>query len=783
MAKGRSTRGARLALLAAIAAAAGVALLAGRLWPAAPLREGVPLSRAVFDRDGALLRLTLASDEKYRLWVPLRQMAPGFVEATLLHEDQHFYFHPGVNVAALLRGAWTTYVGAGRRVGGSTVSMQLARRLYGIDSRTPVGKATQVAYALWLEYRYSKRAILEAYLNLAPYGRNIEGVGAASLVYFGKEAAKLSLSEALTLAVIPQSPVRRGPGRGNERLAQARGRLFERWLMVHPEHHDQKPAFAAPVTMRTRAQLPFLAPHFVEAVAPRIPSGASEKTTLDLRLQRLLERHVAAFVRRRQAQGIKNAAAMLVDWRSAEVRAVVGSADYRNVAIEGQVNGTRAKRSPGSALKPFVYGLAYDQGLIHPLTMVKDTPSSFGGYNPENFDGDFAGPLSAREALIRSRNIPAVQLAARLSDPSFHAFLKRASISRLRSEENYGLSLVLGAAEVTMEELVELYAMLARGGTLARLRTIGADAARDEEAPRLLSAGAAYLTLASIESPRIGMPAIRASYVRDPLRVAWKTGTSNGHRDAWSVGVFGPYVLAIWIGHFDGRPNRAFVGADAAAPLMFEMIDSLRADEPLLGRASVRPPKTVSRIEVCELSGQMPTHSCRRRAQTWFIPGKSPVKPCEIHREVKIDLRTGKRTCRRSDSTFVRTEVYEFWPTDLLRLFRKAGIPRRTPPPEAEDCRLEAVAEAGAAPSITSPQRGVEYAVRLTAESAQTIPLLATADADAREMFWFIDDRLVGKARPGEALPWRARPGRYVVRAVDDRGRADTAELKVRAVQ
>lgn len=771
------------AALAALTCAATVALAAGRLWPAAPLRHGIPLSRALFDRHGELLRLTLAGDDRYRLWVPLKDIDPRLVQATLLHEDRHFFSHPGVNPAALARGAWSTYVAGGRRIGGSTLTMQLSRRLHRIDSRTPAGKAEQIARALWLEYRHSKRAILEAYLNLAPYGSNVEGVGAASLVYFRKPPGALTLPEALTLAVIPQSPGRRAPGTAGATLASARARLFERWVAEHPGDENLRPAIAAAVHARPRARLPFLAPHFVDATAPTLPPGVLQRTTLDLGQQRLLERHLAGFVARGRSRGISNAAALLVEWRSGEILASVGSVDHRDPEIDGQVNGTRARRSPGSALKPFVYGLAYDQGLVHPLTMVKDTPSSFGGYNPENFDGDFAGPLSARQALIRSRNIPAVQLAARLSDPTFHRFLRRAGIARLRSEADYGLSLVLGAAEVTMEELVELYAMLARGGQLTRLRSTPGDPPSAEPA-QLLSPEAAFLTLSSLEAPRPGPPALRGDYLRDALRIAWKTGTSNGHRDAWSVGVYGPWVLAVWIGNFDGRPNRAFVGAEAAAPLMFEVLDSLRAREPLLARAAstARPP-AVSRVEVCELSGQLPTPSCRRRAQTWFIPGRSPVGRCEIHREVLIDLRTGRRTCDGADGPFVRREVYEFWPSDLLRLFRKAGIPRRTPPPDGESCRLEALAQAGAPPSITSPQQGVEYAVRLAGERAQTIPLLAIADADARELFWFVDDRLVGRARPGEALPWHASPGSYVVRAVDDRGRAATAKLWVRAVQ
>jgi len=754
--------------------------LAGRVVPASPLSEGPGLSQAVFDRHRELLRLTLAPDEKYRLWVPLEQVSPKLVEATLLEEDQHFYRHPGFNPVALARGAATTYLSRERRMGGSTITMQLARMLWDIDSRQPSGKLLQVLRAVQLEWRYSKHDLLEAYLNLAPYGRNVEGVGAASLVYFGKDASRLSLADALTLAVLPQSPRKRDPGRAAEALAQARVRLFDRWVARHPKDAELRSAIAAPLPVRRPSEMPFLAPHFVDSVLPRLPASAQAVTTLDLELQRVLERHVARYVERRRTQGIRNAAMLLADWRTSEVLAAVGSADFHDVSISGQVNGTESKRSPGSALKPFVYALAFDQGIIHPLSVLKDAPASFSGYNPENFDGDFAGPIPAKDALARSRNIPAVELAAHLSDPTFHGFLRRAGISRLRSEENYGLSLVLGAAEVTMSELVELYAMLARGGELRRLRQLPGDDGFVSGDPQLLSPEASFMALDSLEGRRVGPPAMRSSFIRDPVQVSWKTGTSHAHRDAWSVGVFGPYVVAVWIGNFDGSANRAFIGAEAAGPLMFDVIDALRTEHPEISLVHRRRPAGLTRVEVCPASGMLPGPRCPHRASTWFIPGKSPVKTCDVHREVLVDVRTGKRACKPSE--FTRSEVYEFWPSDLLRLFQKAGVPRRVPPPESEECGLEAMARSGLPPSITSPQVGVDYAVRASSDNHQTIPLLATADADAREMFWFVDERLVGKSRPGEALPWAARPGKYLVRAVDDHGRADARELRVRAV-
>jgi penicillin-binding protein 1C len=761
--------------LRAAAIAAGALTIAWALLPRMPLREGLGFSRAIYDGQGKLLRLTLAADERYRLWVPLSRISPWVVEATLLHEDRLFRLHPGVNPVALVRAAARTYLTGGRRMGGSTLTMQLARIRYGIDSRTPGGKLLQILRALQLERHYSKEQILEAYLNLAPYGRNVEGVGAASLVYFEKEAEQLGLGEALALAVIPQSPARRAPGEAGGTLEAARDALTRRWLAAHPADARRRAGLSGPVRVRLPEALPFLAPHFVEGVLASSTAG-TVVTTLDLRRQRLVERALRAHVDRRRAVGIDNAAALLVDHRSMEVVAAVGSASFFDPRIAGQVDGTRARRSPGSALKPFLYALAFEQGLLHPRSILEDAPARFRGYDPENFDGRFAGPISATEALNRSRNVPAVRVASRL-DPGLHALLTGAGIAGLQPEEHYGLALVLGGAELTMEEIVRLYALLGNGGILRPLKTTLAAHAPVEK--RLLSEEAAWVVRAMLEqnSPPGLSPAGGAA--RDPVAVAWKTGTSHGYRDAWAVGLFGQYVLAVWVGRFDGQGNPAFIGLEAAAPLFFQIVDGLRAEALLEASPHPRPPG-IAAVAVCPVSGKLPGPHCRHTASTWYLPGTSPIDTCDVHREVLVDG-AGRRACAPGPG--VRGEVYEFWSSAMLRLFAEAGIPRRVPPRQAPGCRLEEGAARGAAPQITSPQEGVTYSLRLPRVGEEAIPLTAVTDADTREVFWFVDAELVGRARRGESILWRARPGRFVVRAVDDQGRAGAARVDVDVVQ
>ncbi|MDR2013107.1 MAG: penicillin-binding protein 1C, partial [Rhodanobacter sp.] len=589
---------------------AAAVLIGCRLWPHPVLRDWRPSSTEVVDAQGQLLRLTLAKDGRYRLWVPLEQMSPQFVEAALLHEDRWFRWHPGFNPYGLARGAWVTYVRNGSPQGGSTITMQLARSLWQLNTRTPLGKLRQIARALQLELFYSKRQILEAYLNDAPYGRNIEGAGTASLVYFGKPADALTLPEALALAVIPQDPVRRvrdGQGQTeiNRALAVSRNHLYARWLTRHPQDESLKPLFDLPLTLHPLAALPFNAPHAVDQVLAARDAGldtASDParivTTLDLDLQHALERQISRYVARNDAHGVGNAAALLVDTRDMGIKALVGSADFSKRAIQGQVNGTLARRSPGSTLKPFIYALGFDQGVLHPQTVLRDVPTSFGPYAPENFDGHFLGPITATDALNRSRNVPAVWVAAQLKNPGLYQFLQEAGVRRLASEQHYGLALVLGGGEVTMQELAAMYAMLANGGLYQPLRLRADDPAAPGQ--RLLSAQASYMTMDMLRQHLRPDEANNAQ--PSPLPVYWKTGTSWSFRDAWTAGVFGPYVLVVWVGNFDNSSNTAFVGVDAAAPLFFQIVDALRAERPLA--EPPRPvPSDLKRVRICLASG------------------------------------------------------------------------------------------------------------------------------------------------------------------------------------
>ncbi len=759
----------RLCILVSFFAAAFVVWLA---LPKPPLLDGISFSQCVRDRNGKLLRITLSADQKFRIRTPLHEISPALIDATVRYEDKYYQHHPGINPVALLRATLNLRPGHAHN-GASTITMQLARLRYHLRTRTVGGKFVQIVRALELERHYSKAEILEAYLNLAPYGRNIEGVGAASQIYFGKTAAHLTRPESISLSVIPQSPTRRAllVNRDNPSLNTALSRFGRR--DAGPLHsQDARATLARDFRPRALGEHKLLAPHFVQQVLAAEKGRDEVVTTLDLARQQLIERRIADYVRTNRGRGIRNAAALLVDTRNMDVLAQVGSADFFNAEIQGQMDGTRSPRSPGSTLKPFVYALALEQGLIHPLSILSDAPHRFADYNPENFDREFAGPLHASDALARSRNLPAVELASHLRHPTLYEFLRGAGIKLPRSEPLYGLTLPLGGAEVTMEDLVRLYVALANNGELSPLRRTSRDpiAARGRS---VMMPEAAFLTLEMLNVPR---PEFGRAYSDQAAPVFWKTGTSQGFHDAWSIAVFNHYVLAVWIGNFDGHASGTFVGRVAAAPLLFQIIDSLRLSWPEPNQPHLPPPgANLKRVSFCAVSGDLPGPHCTQQVEGWFIPGISPIKPCDVHQEVLVDAVNGLRVARDDGTRQLRREVYEFWPTELLSLFRRAGVPRKLPPPFLPGTTAELIARSGNAPRIVSPSDGQ----KILPASAGAIPLQVKADADVREIYWFAGKTFIGKAPPQEVISWKASAGRYELIALDDHGRSGSSAIIV----
>jgi penicillin-binding protein 1C len=588
----------------------------------------------------------------------------------------------------------------------------------------------------------------------------------------------------LTLAVLPQSPsyrIDKNSGYVSEKLTKARNELFEKWRDAYNTDELTSALFKLSFMLRQPESMPFRAPHFVEQLLREdFNAGVVNlriDMTIDLKLQTLLETHIRSYISRNSNKGVNNAAALLVDTRDMSVAAAVGSAGFFNNEIEGQINGFNIKRSAGSTLKPFIYALAVEQGIIHPQSVLKDVPTSFSSYSPENFDNRFIGPLSAVQALIRSRNIPAVYLNNRLKNPNFYAFLKKAGISKMASESHYGLALALGGGEVTMIEEAKLYAALANGGIMREVRM------RKEqpvsEGTKLLSKEAAFITLDMLSSmPRADSVAAEAQ----KLPIYWKTGTSWGFKDAWSSGIVGQYVLIVWLGNFDNSGNPAFVGASAAAPLFFNIANSLQATQKLYDVNKIIP-ANVKKVDVCLSSGDLVTVWCKRKGKSWFIPGVSPIKVDTVYRPVVIDKKTNLPVCSNKKSADTKIEIYEYYSSDILDIFKRAGLPKREPP-SMEHCRQNFDFTVGINPFITSPLKNTIYTIRQSKEDKERIVFSAVTDASVKMLYWFVDDEYIGSSEQSKSIVWRPnKSGRFEVRVIDDHGRFDSRNIQVTMIK
>ncbi|MCV6587744.1 MAG: penicillin-binding protein 1C [Marinobacterium sp.] len=525
-------------------------------------------ARLVTDRHGEPLRAFADSDGVWRYPATLEQVSPAYLEALLGYEDRWFWWHPGVNPFALLRASWQN-LQSGRVIsGGSTLSMQVARLLHP-HPRTLWGKLQQLARTLQLEWQLSKREILTLYLNLAPFGGTLQGVQAASYGYLDKPAALLTDAEAALLAVLPQAPSRLRPDRHPVLAQQARDKVLARLQTLGEWPAARVQAARLETVLARQPRTPQQAPLLSRRLIQQYPGQSLITTTLDSTLQRALAQRVRDYGRR-LPEG-SSAAVLLVDNRTAQVLAYVGSADFADPSRAGHVDMVQAVRSPGSTLKPFLYGMALDAGLIHSESLLSDTPRYGQTYQPGNFSRGFSGPVSAAQALRRSLNIPAVNLLARLGPYLFNARLANAGVKLRIPDGRASEALVLGGAGTSLEQLVTGYQALAGSGATKPLRYRLNEPTTTQ--PRyLLSPGAAVIVHRMLQLP-VGRSS-RLSRLQ-PAAMVWKTGTSYGYRDSWALGVSEQYTMGVWIGRPDGTPLPGFYGRNTAVPLLQQLIARL----------------------------------------------------------------------------------------------------------------------------------------------------------------------------------------------------------------
>ena len=736
-------------VLRALLLAGGVSAVA--LWLAVRL---VPFGVETLERYPASLTLTDRVGQPLRVWLgpqdldcrPLYEPQPGdwIAQAIVASEDQRFWKHPGVDAVALLRAVKQNVTSFRRVSGASTLSTQVIR-LIEPRPRRLWAKGVEAFRALQLEQACEKKTILAQYLNRAPFGSNIVGIEAAARRYFGKGAADLSLAEASLLAGLPQSPSRLRPDRHPQRAQKRQRYVLDRMLacgfITAREHAD---AVAQPVAVRP-SPYPFRAPHFCELVsvdpAHGRGTGATVRTTLDSALQRVAEeslrRHAAVLA----GGGIRGGAVVILEVKTGALRALVGSPDYR-ARGDGQVNGALALRSAGSTLKPFAYARAMDRGQLTPQSVLADVPALYRDYEPTNFEPSFRGLVSARDALVLSLNLPAIEVERRIGQPEFYATLRALGLDTLnKPAAHYGLGLVLGNGEVRLLDLVNAYASLARGGGVAPVRVV------EDETPlatrAVFSPEACWLVTQMLSGDERAMDTTgHAADVRLPP-LAWKTGTSAGFRDAWTVAYNPDYVIGVWVGNPDGASADQLVGRKVATPIVWEIFRRLYPDND--GPWFAQPAGVRSR-EVCAVSGIPPGPHCPHRMEDWYLDGVTRYETCLVH----------------------RPDGQEHWPTEIASFLNQQRAP------------AVGRSAAAAAVRITSPARSGTYRLLdAVAGGVQQLPLQAASGEGGERLHWFVNDRYLGESRPGVPLFWPLQRGAFQIVCSDARGASDRLQIAV----
>lgn len=736
----------------------------------------------VLAEDGTPLRAFPAADGVWRYPVAIDAVSPLYVAALTGYEDRWFFIHAGVNPAALLRAfaqaVWHRDVVSG----GSTLTMQVARLIEPIP-RTLPGKLKQIVRALQIERRLSKAEVLTLYLNLAPFGGNVEGVAAASWAYLGKAPRELSHAEAALLAVLPQAPSRLRPDRHPDAARGARDKVLARLADLGIWSRAEFDEAAAEPVVARRLKPPMTAALFAERVRRQRPGAGAITTTIDARLQRVAERRVAAHLAALPER--TSAAVLVVDNQSLATRVYVGSARFGDSARLGHVDMVQATRSPGSTLKPFIYALALDGGLIHSASLLVDAPQDFDGWRPTNFGDAFLGPVAASDALKRSLNVPAVDLLERVTPGRFAARLAHVGlILALPDGAEPNLALALGGTGTSLEQLIGAYAAFARDGTAAAPRFY-------PDAPlaprRFASVGASWIVrdmLAAGGRPGDGIAGLDVS---TRAGLAWKTGTSYGFRDSWAIGVTPRYTLGVWIGRPDGTPLPGQYGAITALPLLVTLADALPKAS---GDTRFPPaPQSVSARDICwplgGPLGETPADACARMHRAWVLDGVVPPTLADrrarasegLVQTVLVDAASELRVrpdCAAADATRIVTLAR--WPARLSPWLDSSGV--GVVPAWSRACATPAAMPNAGRLAITA---GVDGSVLRRAPRSAHPPTLdlAVVGADG-EVSWLINDRLVGVSRGGAPLRYRfTDSGTQRIVALDQSGRFDRVTLEV----
>lgn len=752
--------------------------LADRIWPL-PLPKD-DLARVVLAEDGTPLWRFADANGVWRYPVQTAEVSPYYLDALLTYEDRWFYQHPGVNPFALARATWQNLTGARVVSGGSTLSMQVAR-LLDPHSRTFHGKLRQLWRTAQLEWHLSKAEILNLYLNRAPFGGTLQGVAAASWAYLGKSPAQLTHAEAALLAVLPQAPSRLRPDRHPQRAQEARDKVLRRLgeFQVWPSSAVAE-ALEEPLLLAPRLE-PSLAPLLARRLN-RPDSPPLIRTTLDATLQRRLEDLLLGW--RARLPEYTSAAILVVEEDSMAVRAYLGSVDINDAKRFGHVDMISALRSPGSTLKPFLYGMALDDGLIHSESLLQDVPRRYGDYRPGNFSMGFTGAVPASTALSSSLNLPAVQLLEAYGPKRFAAQMRIGGVPlALPALAEPNLALILGGAGSRLEDLVSGYSAFARDGRSATIRLQPDDTLKERP---LLSPGSAWIVRRILSGQARPDRDPRAELVQRPV-LAWKTGTSYGFRDAWAIGVGPRYLIGVWIGRPDGTPVPGQFGLASAAPLMLQVHDVLTNRDSQRGiSAPVKPvPANVGVAAICWPLGQPMSRSdpnCRRQRFAWTLDDTTPPTLLALDQPLGVGLMEsvwvnpkGLRVDAHCPGAQLKNIA--LWPAPLEPWLPRAERRDARLPAADPDCPPPALA-ASSPLSIVGVREGDQ--LRLPAASQQALRLKISALGGSGRRWWFLNGAPLGDSANQDSINASFEQlGRYQLSVLDEAGQTARIEFSV----
>ncbi len=736
-----------------------------------PLPQQKPYSKVIYAKDGTMLSAYLSKDDKWRMQAHLNEISPYLIEAILAKEDNWFYWHPGVNPVSVIR-AFIQNIITGKRVSGaSTITMQVARMLEP-GGRTYLKKIEEMFRAFQLEFHYSKKEILEIYLSMLPYGGNIEGIKAASYIYFNRSPDKLSLAQAILMAVIPNDPNNLRVDRNYLNALRMRNTWIKKFMLEGVfKKSDLSDALAEPV-ISGRYTIKNKAPHFCQYVSQNF-IGNEIQTSLVPSIQQTAEKLLLNYVRRIKAKQVSNGAVIIIDNKANSVAGYCGSADFNDYNSSGQVNGITSVRSPGSTLKPILYSLAFDRGLLTPQMKLLDLPTDINGYEPENYDLKFHGEVSAKFALANSLNVPAVRLLQKVGINKFLSMLGKGGFTDIAEHKKLlGLSVILGGCGVRLEQLAGFYTVFANKGILYPLNYLASGKKNINISSRLFSPGAVYLTsqiLTSNERP--DFPVEFLSYTNLP-KIAWKTGTSYGKRDAWAIGYNPDFTIGVWMGNFDGTGAPKLSGTEMAVPLLFELFNSIDYKPKKLW---FDKPEDVLERKVCSETGLLPTKYCTSLITDYYINKISSNKKCNLYRAVYVSNDEKISYCTEClPGSGYKIVAYPNYDPELTLWYLRNKIPFKRQPPHNPFCIARF---SGEGPKILSPTADYDYYIEKG--SSEQIMLMAASDPLTAIQYWYINDKFFAKTKPGNKLFFTPTSGNVKVTCLDNLGRKVTIKTDI----